>query len=43
MFTKKQILGSAHAYRTVTDWEAVGRAIGIGLIVLFFIGVALHR
>ncbi len=42
MFTKKQHLASAHAYRTVIDWEAVGGAIGIGIVVLFFIGMALN-
>lgn len=43
MFTKPQHVATARAYRNVTDWEAVGRAIGIGLIVLFFIGVALNQ
>jgi len=38
MFTKNQHLGSAHAYRTVIDWEAIGGAIAIGLIVLAVIG-----
>jgi hypothetical protein len=34
MFTKKKWVGSAHAYRTYTDWNAVGGAIVIGFFVL---------
>ena len=43
MFTKREPLGGVQFSREVTDWEAVGKAIGIGLIVLFFIGVALNQ
>ena len=34
MFTKKKHIGSAHAYRTVIDWDAVGGAIILGVIAL---------
>ena len=34
MFTKKKHVGSAHAYRTVIDWDAVGGAIILGVIAL---------
>lgn len=34
MFKKRKWVGSAHAYKTVTDWQAVGGAAVIGLILL---------
>ncbi len=34
MFTKKKHVGSAHAYRTVIDWDAVGGAFILGVIAL---------
>lgn len=43
MFTKPRHVGTAHAFQNVTDWEAIGRAIGIGIVVLFIIGVALNQ
>lgn len=37
-FTKRKPLGGVHFSKEVIDWEAVGGAIAIGLIVLAVIG-----
>lgn len=35
MFTKRKHLGSAHAFRTVVDWEAILGAILLGGFLIF--------
>ena len=38
MFKKKIWVGSAHCYKTVTDWGAVWGAVFLAVIVLAVIG-----
>ncbi len=38
MFTKKKWVGSAHAYKTVTDWGAVFGAIFLAVVAIAVLG-----